>query len=104
MARPSRFLRLPGHLWAAGAIIVAGLLAAGWSYRELQHTARGQAEANFLRKAVVLHARIADSLRRYDDALYSLRSAFALQGRRDPSRVPPPRPRPRRAQPRRAGV
>ncbi len=80
MARPSRFLRLPGHLWAAGAIIVAGLLAAGWSYRELQHTARGQAEANFLRKAVVLHARIADSLRRYDDALYSLRSAFALQG------------------------
>jgi len=80
MSRAPRLLHFPAFRVAAGLIVLAGILGSVLAYRELRRTERAQAETEFYRHAAVLHTRLTDLLGRYDEALISLRTAFALEG------------------------
>ena len=80
MARAPRSRRYSAfHLVAVG-IVILGVAGGVLSFQELHRRERAQAEINFYRRSSVLNARLNDMLGRYEDGLYSLRTAFSLEG------------------------
>lgn len=67
------------HL-AAVLLVSAGIVGSIFAFRAVRDTELTRAEAEFHRRVAVLHTRFSDILGGYDDTLYSLRTAFTLDG------------------------